>query len=327
VNEEEEEEEGDEGEKKDERRLDGEEVCANSCGSGGRVPRKEATTASEPNANSKSKSPVQRREQVTGVGMGMGMGTAGSNGCKAPGLGPNLLHCTAPRQEEWRCTAKRNQSTNKQGPAPRSRTEDTELMHKRHKDALWCGLVADDIAGSGGGCWAVEQRRSVLRPAKWERALCLRKANANACKKSNQATMTGSRGRDGGARGRGRLGGRGRRDAREGDLRREAAREDDEEEVEGKFNLLQIARHASPTEVQSSPHCKLNATLHFHHVPSSNSTPRASCLTPHTPHRTPRLHLPRFAAPQITPRLFPWQNLLPARAKVLLLLLLLLCSS
>jgi hypothetical protein len=64
---EEEEEEGDEGEKKDERRLDGEEVCANSCGSGGRAPRKEATTASEPNANSKSKSPVQRREQVAGV--------------------------------------------------------------------------------------------------------------------------------------------------------------------------------------------------------------------------------------------------------------------
>ena len=47
--------------------------------------------------------------------------------------------CTAPRQEEWRCTAKRNQSTNKQAPAPRSGSEDTELMHKRHKDVV-CGV-------------------------------------------------------------------------------------------------------------------------------------------------------------------------------------------
>jgi hypothetical protein len=104
----------------------------------------------------------------------------------------------------------------------------------------------------------------------------------------------------------GGLGGRGCRDAREGDLRREVAREDDEEEEEGR---LQIARHASPTGAQS--HCKLNATLHFHHVqvPTPRLAPRASRLTPHTPHRTPRLHLPRFTAPQITPRLFPWQNL------------------
>jgi hypothetical protein len=187
--------------------------------------------------------------------------------------------------------------------------------------------VADDIAGSGGGCWAVEQVRSVLRPAKWERALCLRKANANACKKSNQATLTGSRGKDKGARGRGRLGWErppGRKGGRETSDVKQHGRRGRGERGEGKFNLLQIARHASPTEVHSSPHCKLNATLHFHHVPSPNSTPRASCLTPHTPHRTPRLHLPRFAAPQITPRLFPWQNLLPARAKVLLLLLMLL---
>jgi len=173
---------------------------------------------------------------------------------------------------------------------------------------------------------------TVRRTAKWERsALCLRKANANACKKSNQATLTGSRGRDGGARGRGRLGWErlpGRKGGRP-QTRREAAREEEEEEVEGR---LQIARHASPTEAQS-PHCKFNATLHFHHVqvPTPRLTPRASRLAPHashpTPHRTPRLHLPRFTAPQITPRLFPWQNLLPARAKVLLLLLLLLCSS
>jgi hypothetical protein len=101
-------EEGDEGEKKDERRLDGAAKryaptgnngsgSGTGTGSGGRVPRKEATTASEPNANLTS--PVQRREQVAGVracvGMRMGMGTAGSNGCKAPGLGPNLLHRTA----------------------------------------------------------------------------------------------------------------------------------------------------------------------------------------------------------------------------------------
>ncbi|KAH8749046.1 hypothetical protein BGZ57DRAFT_861468 [Hyaloscypha finlandica] len=126
-------------------------------GSGGRVPRKEATTASEPNAKSKSKSksPVQRREQVAGDW--------------------DRICCTAPRQEEWRCTAKRNQSTNWQAPAPRSGSEDTELMHKRHKDAvcgvnLWPTISLGQVEDAGRWSKYGVNLLTVRRTAKWERS-------------------------------------------------------------------------------------------------------------------------------------------------------------
>jgi len=85
-------------------------------------------------------------------------------------------------------------------------------MHKRHKDAvcgvnLWPTISLGQVEDAGRWSKYGVNLLTVRRTAKWERsALCLRKANASACKKSNQATLTGSRGRDKGARGRGRLG-------------------------------------------------------------------------------------------------------------------------
>jgi hypothetical protein len=246
-----------------------------------------------------------RAGQGVGMGTGTGMETAGANGCKASQDWDRICcNCTA---SEGMAVHGKN-AINKQAPAapvpaPRSGSEDTELMHKRHKDAV---LWPDDIAGSGGGCfgswagcWVVEEVRSQSTYGVLHCKVGERKANANACKNSNQATVTGSRGRDEGARGRlGVVGEGAGTQGRPQDVqqhgRRRRKRRKRRRGNSISLHCLQVARHASPT----APHCKHNATLHFHHVPTPRLKPHASRLTPHTPHRrTPRLlHLPRFNA-------------------------------
>jgi hypothetical protein len=169
-----------------------------------------------------------RSQACVGMGMGMGMGTAGANGCKAQDW--DRICCTAPRQREWRCTAKHNQQAGPPAPAaapaaPRSGSEDTELVHKRHKDAvLWptisLGQVEDGFAvGWNTERWSKEGvnllTTTVLDCKVGEPLFAQGKRQRQACKKSKQATMTGSRGWDEGARGRlgwerppGRKGGR-----------------------------------------------------------------------------------------------------------------------
>jgi hypothetical protein len=127
----------------------------------------------------------------------------------------------------------------------------------------------------------------------------LRKANANACKNSNQATVTGSRGRDEGARGR--LGWE-KAPGRKGDSRCEAAREEEEEE-EGKFKLLALlasckTRFTDGTTLQAQRHASL--------PPRPNSMPDASRLTPHTAARfvSSTSHA-SIMLPQITPKTLP----------------------
>jgi hypothetical protein len=164
-------------------------------GSGGRVPSKSAhyrkRTELELAAGAAQGAGRRQGRRAARQAWGWGRGwTAGANGCKASQDWDRIC-CTAPRQKEGRCTAK-TQSTSKAPapaaapaaaatPAPRSGSEDTEMVHKRHKDAvLWptisLGQVEDVLAVGwmlGGGV-STESIYLLLHCKVGERSVCAR---------------------------------------------------------------------------------------------------------------------------------------------------------